>query len=189
MKTLFILILGLSSALIGCARHRAAKADSYPYTNPLTSPGAKFAGLPPAVQGTVRSQVGAADMYDILKSRHGDQVVYEIIFSDGRIFPPLYVRSDGSVLYPDLRVAVPAGRDDIGALSGGAGSGMKLTDLPIKVVNTIQEKAPTAEVAFINKFMVEDKTFYEVSFKDSQVAPPMMIAEDGSLVKTSARPH
>lgn len=182
MKEIFIasLIAVLSA---GCATRKSPDSvENYPYQNPLSSPGQKFSGLPPAVQSTVRAQAGAADMYDIQKSTNAGGVVYEITFQQPDLFPPLYVSSDGSVLFPESnRIAVGAGQDDIGAFSGGAVSGLKLSDLPPKVVRVIQEKAPTAEVAYIDEIEAGEKTFYEVSFKDSDSNPKMTIAEDGTL--------
>ncbi len=171
--------------LIGCASHHDARnGQAYPYKAPLSSPGQKFSGLPPAVQASVRAQVGGAEIHDIEKLNPSDRTIYRIIFRDAKLFPPLYVKADGSVLYPDMQhVAVGAGRDDIGAMSGGADSGLRLSDLPQKVVSTIQEKAPTAEVAFISKMAFNDRVFYEVSFKDPLRNPKIVVAENGELVK------
>ncbi|MBC8095926.1 MAG: hypothetical protein H7Y43_08945 [Akkermansiaceae bacterium] len=183
--TMLFLCGSMALLAIGCASHqRAVINEAYPYKEPLSSPGQKFSGLPPAVQRTVRAQVGTADIYDIDKLTASDESIYRLTFRNSRLFPPLYVKSDGSVMYPDLiHVAVGAGEDDIGALSGGAVSGLKVSDLPQKVVSTIQEKAPTAEVAFINKVSFNDQTFFEVSFKDPLRNPQLVVAEDGVLVK------
>jgi hypothetical protein len=184
MKLLLLICL-VSGLLLGCVSEKRTKTarGSYPYLYPLSSPGTKFGGLPPAVQHTIRAQTGAADMYDILKLTEADETVYAVVFSDEKLFPPLYVKSDGSVLYPDLVVAVGAPGTEFGAMSGGAISGVKLSDLPINVVNTIQQKAPTAEVAFINRVKMDDKVFYEVSFKDGKANPKMLVAEDGTFVR------
>lgn len=182
---LSVLCASLALLSIGCAAHnRAASNRAYPYKEPLSSPGHKFSGLPPAVQSTVRAQVGTADIHDIDKLTASNETIYRLTFRDSRLFPPLYVKSDGSVMYPDLNhVAVGAGRDDIGAMSGGAVSGLKVSDLPQKVISTIQEKAPTAEIAFINKVSFNDQTFFEVSFKDPLRNPQLVVAGDGTLVK------
>ncbi|HLP78887.1 MAG TPA: hypothetical protein VK327_18455 [Candidatus Paceibacterota bacterium] len=175
-------ILGIAT---GCA-HRKAAAQAYPYREPLSSPGQKLGGLPPAVQKSIRAQVGGADIYDVEKLPVPGGTAYKVVFQDPRMFPPLYIKADGSVLYPDLtHVAVGASTDEIGALSGGAESGLRLSDLPKKVVSTIQEKAPTAEVAYINRVEVNDRGYYEVTFKDPNRNPKLIVAEDGTLVNKS----
>ena len=141
----------------GCVQRDATSA--YPYVHPLTSPGAKFAGMPPAAQSAVRAEVGATEMYDIRKLNIPDRDIYKIVFRDPELFPPLYVAADGSVLYPDFGVAVPANENTIGAVSGGAESGVSFSDLPINVAKTIHDKAPTGEADFINKIVVGSKTY------------------------------
>src|SRR5512146_2852478 len=74
----FAWLVVLSGTLAGCARRDTVQA--YPYVHPLASPGAKFAGLPPAVQSTVRAQAGAAELYDIRNAGFPDQDAYEILF-------------------------------------------------------------------------------------------------------------
>jgi hypothetical protein len=182
MKTKTILSL-TAILLTGCA-HEKHLAQEYPYHEPLSSPGKTFSGLPPAVQSSIRAQVGAADMFDMIKTTNAPRTIYKITFQESDLFPPLYVAADGSVIYPDLQtVAVSAHADTIGVISGGAESGLKLSDLPIKVATTIQEKAPTAEIAYINKIVKGIQVFYEITFKDPLSNPGMLVAEDGSLLK------
>ena len=176
LACVFLAIVGV----VGCATH--TEPAHYPYHQPLSSPGEKFGGLPPAVQKTVRAQVGAADLYDIRKLDASGRVVYEFLFHDHDRYPPLYVASDGSVLYPDMTVAVAAEEPNIGALSGGAAGGIKFSDLPIAVAHAALEKEPTAEVAFIHKLYLGGNPFYEVSFKNAKRYPKLLIAEDGTLV-------
>jgi hypothetical protein len=167
----------------GCSSRKTAE-QPYPYHEPLSSPGQKLSGLPPAVQATIRAQVGGADIHDIQKMGVGDQTAYEITFRAHQLFPPLYVRSDGSVLYPDLQqIAVGAGNDDIGAISGGAASGLRLSDLPQKVVSTIQEKAPTAEIAFITQTNFNGQMHFEISFQDPVRHPKIIVGDDGTFFK------
>jgi hypothetical protein len=173
-----MLVVVLAGLLCSCAT-RDRREARYPYQRPLSSPGEKFGGLPPAVQKSVRAQAGAAEMYDIQKLSPNGQVVYEVIFNDP-LYPPLFVQSDGSVLNPDMSLAVGATEDRFGAVSGGAGSGVKFGDLPINVAKKIQEKAPTAEVAYINKIARGETTLFEISFKRD--VPKMIIAEDGTIV-------
>lgn len=174
----------LALVVSGCAgSHPSDTAQSYPYHFPITSPGAKFAGLPPAVQQTIRAEAGTARMRDILKVYPHGQTVYEVLFQNSDTYPPLFVASDGSVLYPNFEVAVTAEPDEFGALSGGPRSGVRAGDLPAKVTETINNEAPTAEVAFINKITIGDKNYYQVTFRDPAHHPALYISEDGTLMK------
>src|SRR5580765_7892378 len=53
-----------------------------PYRFPLISIGAKFSGLPPAVQNTIRAEVGTLSMSDIVKDTSSGKTVYQIYFSN-----------------------------------------------------------------------------------------------------------
>jgi hypothetical protein len=176
-------LAGLALALLaGCATppKKQKQAAEYPYHTPLFSPGTQFGGLPPVVQRSVRAQAGTADIYHISKFTRSGRTIYKIRFVDEELFPPMYVETDGSILYPDLSVAVPA-EDTIGAVSGGAASGMKVEDLPTDALKTIHEKAPAAEIGQIYKHRVGSITLYEVIFKGGKT-PTMYVAEDGTLV-------
>jgi len=165
-----------------CSTPTGAADVYYPYTFPLTSPGEKFGGLPPAVQHSIRAQAGGADIYDIVKLTPSGRVIYEIVFVESWRLPPLYVESDGSVLFPDFSVAVQANHDMIGAVTGGAVGGLRLSDLPINVANTIYQKAPTAEVDSIHKLVSGEAVYYEITFKGKHT-PKMLISDDGTLLE------
>ncbi len=182
MRFQFLFALALGAMAAGCAQHLAT--DDYPYHDPLSSPGMKLGGVPPAVQRTIRAEVGAAEIYDIQKKPGRGSRVYKVILANSELYPPLYVRSDGSVLYPNLEVAVSADEDDIGAVSGGPVGGLRLSDLPIDVAKTVQEKAPTAEVGFIRKITAGDRTLYEISFKGNAHPSRMVLSETGVLVES-----
>jgi hypothetical protein len=172
----------LCGFLVGCVTH-TPPAVYYPYHRPLISPGTVFSGLPLAVQQTIRAEAGTAQMSDILKFAHAGSAVYEVRFTDREIFPPLYVASDGSVLYPDMSVAVAAGPARIGAVSA-AGGGVRIEDLPIEVLNTIHEIAPTAEIDTVYRVGSGSSAYYDVIFKNGQ-APRLFVREDGSLMSAS----
>jgi hypothetical protein len=181
MKTYLAWLVALTGLVLAGCVAPPPHAET-PYTAPLNSPGAKFSGLPPAAQNSIRSEAGGSEIYDIVKNVSPNLVVYEVIFKNWQRLPPLYVASDGSVLNPGtLDVAVGAPEEPIGAISGGPVSGVRPGDLPSKVMATVQEKAPTAEIAFINKVRVGDAVLYEVSFKDQR--PEMVLSEEGVLVK------
>jgi hypothetical protein len=159
--------------------------ESSPYRAPLISPGTKFAALPPAVQHTVRAQTGGAELEDVVKDVSTGPPVYRIYFRERAIFPPLYVAPDGSVLNPDLTVAMGASRESVEVLTGGASAGLTLGDLPPQVVRTIQQRVPNVEVDKIGRELRGDQVVYIVFFK-AQDQAPLAIAADGTVVSLSA---
>jgi hypothetical protein len=94
------------------------------------------------------------------------------------VMPPLYIAPDGSVLRPDLKVSIPAPHES--ALD--IGTGLTLNDLPPKVIATIQQKAPDAEVGAIGKETKGDNVTYVIFFKGDRHVP-LYISADGSFVK------
>jgi hypothetical protein len=177
MKLHPVLSIVVAGFLAGCAQENS----EFVYQKPLTSPGGKFTTLPPAVQNTVRAEVGAAEIDDIRKDTSSGTLVYDVRFKNADLYPPLHIAPDGSVLTPDLAVAVGASEDTIAASTGSAVSGIKLDDLPPTVVKTIREKAPTAEVETISKITAGINVAYEVSFKDP-AQPKLFISDDGKVV-------
>jgi hypothetical protein len=166
--------VSVAALLAGCAtpeepqtaQHRSA------YHKPLTSPGAKFGALPPVVQLTVLAQAGTEEVVDAVRDTSSGRVVYKISFRDPEVFPPLYVAPDGSVLNPDLTVAVSAVQ----------GTRVKTADVPAKVMKAIPERAPTGEVAYISKETWGGRVVYVVTFKDQAHNPKILLGEDGALL-------
>jgi hypothetical protein len=179
MKTGFFLIAALAFVLAGCEEEAPRQA----YYEPLTSPGGKFTMLPPAVQNSVRAQAGMAEISNIHRIPNGESSIYEFYFKNSEVYPPLYVAPDGSVLTPDLHVAVGASAETIAASTGSAASGLKLDDLPPNVVQTIRHRAPTAEVDTVHRITEGSEILYEVSFKDPEHHPSLLVMDDGRLVK------
>jgi len=180
------LFLAAIAALAGgCIRSHTADplAHQTPYHYPLNSIGAKFSGLPPAVQNTVRSEVGVAEISDIIRETLPDHAVYKIYFRYADLFPPLFIAPDGSVLNPDYTVAVSAPQEFIGVSTRGPLIGLKPSDLPPAVMKTIQERAPTSEIGIIDKQTWDDQDVYIISFKDPAHNPKLYIGSDGSVVK------
>jgi hypothetical protein len=176
MKTYFPCCVAIAAVLCGCA----VEEPQMVYQHPLTSPGGVFSTLPPAVQNTVRAEAGMAEIESI--SKEAAPGVYEFRFRNSDVYPPLYVAADGSVLTPDLRVAVGASEETIAASTGSATSGIKLDDLPPSVVGSIRHQAPTAEVASISRLTSEGVVFYDVSFKDPTHNPKLIIRDDGTVI-------
>jgi len=179
MKTHTLWIIAIAAALCGCAEETPVAT----YHQPLTSPGGKFARLPPAVQNTVRAEAGMTEITDISQDRENGETIYKIRFRSSDIYPTLYVASDGSVLNSDLTVAVGATVDSIAASTGSAASGIKMDDLPSNVVETIRHKAPTAEVETLTRLTSEGEVFYNVTFKDPARHPKLLIRDNGRLVE------
>ena len=161
-------------AAAGCATQKEADMAAHHtvYNKPLTSPGAKFGALPPVVQRTVLAQVGPAEVVDAVRDTSSGRVVYKVYFRASDIFPPLYVAPDGSVLNPDLTIAVNAVQ----------GTRVKREEVPAPVNKAITERSHGVEVAYINKETWGGRTVYVVTFKDEAHNPKLLIAEDGSAV-------
>jgi hypothetical protein len=165
--------------LAGCAGPTYAPAGLPPvqhqnvYDKPLTSPGAKFSALPQVVQRTVLAEAGGAEVVDAVRDTSAGRVVYKVYFRDSEVYPPLFIAPDGSVLNPDLTVAVSATQ----------GVRVKRSELPPKVVKAITDKAPGAEIAYINKEGWGDRIVYVVTFKDEAHFPKLLLAEDGTVVE------
>ena len=160
--------------LAGCAtqnQNQTAEQQT-PYRKPLTSPGAKYGALPPIVQLTVLAEVGPEEVVDAVRDTSSGRVVYKVYFRDSEIFPPLYVAPDGSVLNPDLTVAVKA----------RPGTRVKHADLPPGVKEAIPKHASAGEVAYISKETWGERTVYVVTFKDETHNPKLLLGEDGTVL-------
>jgi hypothetical protein len=174
MKSPVLLVVSLTVLLAGCATQDQPKAAARetPYHKPLTSPGAKFGALPPIVQLTVLAEVGPEEVVDAVRDTSSGRVVYKVYFRASELFPPIYVAPDGSVLNPDLTVAVRA----------RPGTLVKLADLPPSVKEAIPKHAPAAEVSYINKESWGERTVYVVTFKDPTHNPKLLLGEDGAVL-------
>ncbi|MEI6783863.1 MAG: hypothetical protein WCQ21_23470 [Verrucomicrobiota bacterium] len=174
MKSPVLLTVSLAVLLAGCATPEKPQVPSHetPYHKPLTSPGAKFGGLPMVVQLTVLAQVGPEEVEDAVRDTSSGRVVYKIYFRDHEVFPPLYVAPDGSVLNPDLTIAVNAVQ----------GTRVKSADVPAKVMKAIPTRAPVSDVAYVNRESWGGQIVYVVTFKDQAHNPKLLIGEDGAFL-------
>jgi hypothetical protein len=84
----------------------------------------------------------------------------------------MYVAPDGSVLNPDLTVAVNA----------RPGTRVKLAEVPHSVKEAIPKRAPAGEVAYIIKESWGERTVYVVTFKDETHNPKLLLGEDGTTL-------
>lgn len=174
MRSHILRSVSLALLLAGCATRSTTQPEKHQtvYDKPLTSPGAKFGALPSVVQRTVLAEAGPAEVVDAVRDTTAGRVVYRIYFRDSDVFPPMFVAPDGSVLNPDLTVAVSAVR----------GTRVMLNDLPPKVKKAIPERAPAGEVAYINKEGWGNRVVYVVTFKDEAHNPRLLLSEDGIVV-------
>jgi hypothetical protein len=175
--------VGLAALFAGCvAPGPEMFTELYTsYHYPLMSPGAQFAELPPSVQRTIRAQTGGAPIANIEKDTRKEQVVYRIYFENPASYPTLYVAPDGSVLNPDLTVAIAAPHEVVATKTAGLADRITLQDLPPSVLKAIQSQAPDAEVSTITRETHGDKVVYVVTFKDRMHAT-MYLASDGTLL-------
>jgi len=182
MKTELFAALSLGALLAGCAYHHDRKADYGVFRKPLLSPGAQFGALPPAVQNTVIAEAGSEVIWDVVKDNKSGQTVYIITFENRDIYPPLYVARDGSVLNPDLTVAVQA-PEQTSALGINIGERIKLTELPPKVLEVIHEQASRTDISSIDKATWGNRTVFVVTFKEESHYPKLYVEADGTLLK------
>jgi hypothetical protein len=175
MKAHVFPVILLAGLLAGCATQTETRKAEHetPYHRPLTSLGAKFGALPPTVQATVLAEAGSTDISDAIRDTSSGRVVYKITFRDPDVFPPLYVAPDGSVLNPDLTVAVAAAR----------GTTLKAADVPKSVMKVIEEHGGTSGYKAIYKETWGDRVVYNVTFKDEAHYPRIFIADDGTIVQ------
>jgi hypothetical protein len=169
--------------LAGCSEPEPAQVSHRPspYRYPLYSPGTQFGDLPAAVQHTIRAQTGSAEIADIKKQTNLDEVIYKVYFARRLIFPPLLVAHDGSVLNPDLSVAVPAPAVAPGSPVGAESMKAKLNDLPAEVLKALKQRAPDAEITSIDKEIWGNGPVYIFAFKDEKRYQKLYIASDGSV--------
>lgn len=71
---------------------------------------------------------------------------------------------------------------DHNVLTGGPVSGTSIQDLPDPVKDTLKAKAPTAEIASINKTTQNGQVVYEIKFTDPNKFPLMTFSEDGRVM-------
>jgi hypothetical protein len=150
------------------------------YSKPLLSSGAQFAALPPAVQNTIRAETGSASIEDVVKDTNLTRIIYRVQFQNSNWFEPMLIAADGSLLDPDLLVAIGAPKEDATASTGSASSGTSLNDLPAAAVKAVQRHAPDAQVDSVIRQVSGTQVIYIVTFKDRAHAP-VQVTADGTI--------
>jgi hypothetical protein len=175
--------------LAGCAGHQSAGTKAGPaaktsaeynsrYNKPLTSLGAKYSQLTAAAQTTLLAEAGSADIYDVVKHAEGGRVYFVVYFTEVTQLPPLYIAADGSVLRPDLSVAIAAPKEES---STGGGTPINITDVPSNVQKVLLEHSKNGEVTTISKEAWGDRMVYVFSFKDEENHPKLYVIGDGTV--------
>ena len=169
----------------GCASHEETRRahNETPYREPLVSPGAQFGSLPPAAQNALRAETGSADIKDVVKKATNGRTVYEVHFQNEELYPPILVAQDGSLLNPDMTVAVGAPHDSSEVSTGAAAGGLKFEDLPPAAGLVVRGHAPISEIASIDREMWGNQLVYIVSFKDEVRHPKLYLSSDGTVLK------
>jgi hypothetical protein len=167
----------------GCASDERVEA----YHEPLTSVGARFGALPVAVQNTVRAQTGTAEINDIDKELRSIGTVYKVTYVNDELYPPLFIANDGSVINPDMSVAVGAAHDETTVQKGGAAGGLHFNDLPAPVMRTVEATGPKSDVQSIDKETWGSRIVYIISFHDETRHPRLYVESDGTVLRDVRR--
>ena len=169
----------------GCASHQENRHahNETPYREPLVSPGAQFGSLSPAAQNALRAETGSAEIRDVVKKTINGRTIYEVHFQNEELYSPILVTQDGSLLNPDLTLAVGAPHDASEISAGAAAGGLKFEDLPPAVALVARRHAPISQIASIDREMWGNQIVYIVSFNDEVRYPKLYLASDGTVLK------
>ncbi len=171
MKTYIVSIMAASFLIAGCKQSVETASE-------------KFNQLPPPVQKTVRAHAPNAEIAKVDTKTIEGQTVYEVEFADAGANPKVLVAPDGKLISTDMTTTKGAPGTLDRLVSGRGAVGTKLSALPKSVQKTIQEKAPNAEIADINRKEDNGVVVYEIEFKDKGVNPTMRVMENGTLIDT-----
>ncbi|HET7625102.1 MAG TPA: PepSY-like domain-containing protein [Verrucomicrobiae bacterium] len=164
-------ILAAAGLLVGCNQN-VEKASQ------------DFNALPPAVQKAVRSQEPNAEIANISQKTENGSDVYEIEFREPGTNPKMVVAADGRILSSQGTSKTEGVVGTIQkALTPTGAVGTKLSALPEKVQQTIQNTYPNAQVAGISRHEENGRVIYQIEFSNPGVNPSIQVAEDGTLVQ------
>jgi hypothetical protein len=186
MKYLLTGLLAISFVATGCVERRTAEKPPavaiIPAVTTYTtnSPGTKYALLPSSVQRTITTQAGTAEIKDINKVTGSSREVYEIKFRDPALNPTLYVAEDGTLISSGTYSYSGAP----GAFSGtDEGSNLSmLKGLPYPVQRAVTEQGPKASIVDVQK---SRHIIYEITFKDPNLNPKMLVTDEGVILRPS----
>jgi hypothetical protein len=179
-----MLFCSLPAALLllsGCANHQGVE----PYHASLTSVGARFGALPSAVQNSIRAQTGAAEIRDIEidKEMRLAGTVYRITYVSDDLYPPLFVAADGSIINPDMTVAVGATHDEFAIQKGAAAGGLHFNDLPAPVAHVVEQSGHAPDILSIDRQIWGNQVVYIIAFRDELHLATAYIAADGTVLQ------
>ena len=121
---------------------------------------AKLAGLPPAVQQTIRTQVGNGRIEDVTRTNENGQVVYEVEIRKGGLERSLTVAVTGKLI----------------ALQ------MFLGELPTVVQQTIRAQIGGSQLLDIFWTDEDGEISYEIEYQKGPLKREMSVAPDGRLL-------
>ncbi|MDB6109920.1 MAG: hypothetical protein JWR69_1670 [Pedosphaera sp.] len=99
---------------------------------------------------------------------------------------PFFILAVAAILVAGCRATKPEAASTAIVPQPTSSAGSKYALLPRAVQHTITAQAGAAEIKDINKVPGEDQDYYEITFRDSAVAPTLYVAEDGTLLNESA---
>jgi len=159
--------------LMGCRLHHEKHS---------TSPGAKFGALPPAVQNAIRAETGGAELADIERATNHGEPIYVVYLANAEAYPPLFIALDGSVLKPDLTVAVGGSEELGGIATSTAASRIDPKDLPATVLGAMKQRVPDGVLTSVDKETWGNQPVYVLTFKDEKRQPKLYIGADGTVL-------
>jgi hypothetical protein len=176
----FAFVVSILVALVtGCYTPERVEA----YHEPLTSVGARFGALPAAVQNSIRAQTGAAEILDIDKEMRTIGPVYRVSYANEILYPPLYVAPDGSIVNPDMTIAVGAVSEQTAITKGGAAGGLHFNDLPSQVARVVEQNGPRSDIVSMDKETWGSRIVYIISYKDETLHPRLYVTTDGTVLR------
>lgn len=174
-------LVAADGSLVNDARYGAGAGSTVPGTAGLASGKVQFSELPRAVQRTVKSQVGAAEVEDIDRNVRDGKTTYEVAFKKNGVNTELLIAEDGSLLNTSTTSGPEGNTVNANApLSGG--SKVALSEVPDAARRSITREAGTAQVEDIDKGMLNGRIVYEAAFKRNGVHTELRVTEDGTVL-------
>ncbi len=175
-------LVAADGSLVNDPRYGAGAGATAPGTAATAGSGkVQFSELPRAVQRTVKSQVGAAEVEDIDRNVRDGKTTFEVAFKKNGVNTELLIAEDGALLNTST---TPGERGTAATaetpLSGA--SKVALSEVPEAARRIILREAGTAEVEDIDKGMLNGRIVYEAAFKRNGVHTELRVKEDGTVL-------